>query len=78
MSFPLADVCRTALFSALLVTTALPAHAADTDARLDGDGIVKVKSGYSFDETVRPRCSCSAIRHGARFLRSAAFAAVYL
>ena len=52
MSFPLADLCRTALFSAMLVTTALPAHAADNDVRLAGDGIVKVKSGYSFDETI--------------------------
>ena len=54
MTSPLADLCRTALFSALLVTTAaLPAHAADaTDVRLVGDGIVRVKSSYAFDETV--------------------------
>ncbi|MFM9846255.1 MAG: DUF302 domain-containing protein [Hyphomicrobiaceae bacterium] len=54
MISPLADLCRTALFSALLVTTAaLPADAADTtDVRPVGDGIVRVKSSYAFDETV--------------------------
>lgn len=53
MTLPLGDLCRTALFSALLVTTVVvPAHAADTDVRLVGDGIVRVKSGYSFDETI--------------------------
>jgi hypothetical protein len=51
MSFPFADFCRPALFSTLLATTGR-VHADDTDARLAGDCIVEVKSGYSFDETI--------------------------
>lgn len=54
MAFSLADLCRTALFSTCLVTTAaLPSHAGDdTDVRLADDGIVRVKSSHAFNETV--------------------------
>ena len=91
MSFPFADFCRPALFSVLLATTGLPVHAGDTDARLAGDCIVEVKSGYSLDETIERlkqdiaargqetmlgKCLVAPFRR--RFLRSAAFAAVYL
>lgn len=53
MTFPLADLCRTALFSALLAATAAaPVRADENDVRLVGDGIVRVKSGFPFDETI--------------------------
>lgn len=53
MAFALTDLCRTAVFSAFLATSvAMPAHATENDARLVGDGIVRVKSGYSFDDTI--------------------------
>jgi hypothetical protein len=47
MTFPLADLCKTALFLVLLVATAAaPAHAADTTDILLANG------GYAFGETV--------------------------
>jgi uncharacterized protein (DUF302 family) len=53
MTLPLGALCSTVLFSGFLaMTTAKAVHAADAAVNLASDGIVRVKSTYSVDETI--------------------------